>query len=90
MWLYTTAACFTIVTLAYIFCMLRQTGDLREYHEDDHDDGFHDWTEQDAAQLAAYHAVSKHQLLIASHNRLFWYNTETENVTVLHEGQVGC
>ncbi len=86
--LYTIAACLTITTCAYMLYMLRQTRDFSATGY--HDDFFHiDWTEHEAAELAAYHAVSKHRLLLASHNRLFWYNTETENVTVLHEGQVG-
>lgn len=30
------------------------------------------------------------RLLLASHGRLFWYYPDTEEVKVLHEGQVSC
>jgi hypothetical protein len=51
--------------------------------------GLAGWLDDEAhAAAAAYHSHMKHQLLLASHNRLFWYDTHTGNVTVLHEGEV--
>jgi hypothetical protein len=48
------------------------------------------WLEDGAHAVAAYHALMRHQLLLATHSRLFWYDTHTGDVTVLHEGQVGA